>query len=281
VAAAGAPPTGDIDVASLYPNIDTTKHVVMEIIEPNFAQLHSEQAMKNGGHMAMMQASIQAKLAAEQSTAAPGTVLTITPESLSADTASSQSTQPPFPDAQALAESLAASAGPDMSKDPADYLAVATAYTTGGTAPPPGNTTAGFLNAEPHPTVGVVSETTTPETGRKLLQGNVVQDVLMVYTPAAASGMSGAANAENQIRIAIADTNKAYTDSGIALTLNIVGIRQVRALSVHSESLCTLHLSTSTVHHGQLWGTADQVISGLLPMPCGNPCSLHVWFETL
>lgn len=66
--------------------------------------------------------------------------------------------------------------------------------------------------------------------GRRRLRqsGNVRQDLLVVYTPAAAARSGGVQAVEATIRNTVAATQKAYSDTGISITLNLVGIRQVR-----------------------------------------------------
>jgi hypothetical protein len=122
---------------------------------------------------------------------------------------------------------MAASAGEGASKDPADYLATATSlmgsYSIIGaaTAADPQGVAimADTVTAQPH--------AAATDGGRKLLQTNVVQDLLVVYTPAAASSAGGDASIQNAIRIAVEQTNQAYVNSRVALTVRLVGIRPV------------------------------------------------------
>jgi hypothetical protein len=73
---------------------------------------------------------------------------------------------------------------------------------------------------------------------RKLLQtGGTRQDMLAVYTAAAASRVGGVATIESHIRTAVAMTNKAYADSGVSVVINLVAIRQVSRVQQRSEEV--------------------------------------------
>lgn len=233
VAAAGGNMTV-VEAASRYPNIDPTKHVVMEVIEPNYGKLHAEQAQRQGSLVMDSLAAVQAELNAKKKTTAFGagvaTVLTTELAANASDISGNQTMQPPT-DAQSLAEAMAASAGFGASKDPADYLAAATSLLPSYTNP----SATAVAPADPSTSAAV-----TPDTGRKLLQANTVQDILMVYTPRAASQSGGVATVENNIRIAIAATNKAYVDSDVRIQLNIVGIRQVSYTEPDNKGLTVL-----------------------------------------
>jgi hypothetical protein len=61
-----------------------------------------------------------------------------------------------------------------------------------------------------------------------LQQARADQDLLVVYTQAAANRVGGDGEIINQARIAVALTNKAYFDSGINLQLNLMAVRKVR-----------------------------------------------------
>jgi len=56
--------------------------------------------------------------------------------------------------------------------------------------------------------------------------GGYVHDLLVVYTPAS-SAAHGQATLESMIHNAVAAANQAYQNSGIAITLNLVGLQQV------------------------------------------------------
>jgi hypothetical protein len=91
--------------------------------------------------------------------------------------------------------------------------------------------------ATPPPPVAAPVEVPVPVGGagadstsdRKLLQAtfNFRQDILMMYTEYAASTGGGVATLENTIRHRIAETNKAYQDSGVNIDLVMVGVRLV------------------------------------------------------
>lgn len=63
--------------------------------------------------------------------------------------------------------------------------------------------------------------------GRQLLQNNAEQDLLLVYTPAAAAEMGGETALQSRAWLAVEEANKYYADSGIPITLRVVGIRRV------------------------------------------------------
>jgi len=57
--------------------------------------------------------------------------------------------------------------------------------------------------------------------------GSTRQDLLAVYTAAAAARVGSVAIIEGQIGAAVEMTNKAYVDSGVPVVITIVAIRQV------------------------------------------------------
>jgi hypothetical protein len=84
-----------------------------------------------------------------------------------------------------------------------------------------------------------VSHETAPGARRKLAQNdNIRQDLLAVFTPAAAARVGGQNNIKSQIQQAVLMANKAYADSGIPVTLFLLDMRQV--------STCT-HVSVSVM----------------------------------
>jgi len=69
--------------------------------------------------------------------------------------------------------------------------------------------------------------------GRQLLQqGNTEQDLLLVYTPAAAAELGGETALQSRAWLAVEEANKFYADSGIPITLRVVGIRRVSGFAV-------------------------------------------------
>lgn len=83
----------------------------------------------------------------------------------------------------------------------------ATAGSTGTTAPAPATA------------AGTTTPTTTTTT--------TTVDVLVLYTPGLVTRYGGASGAANRIAYFIATANKAYADSGVAMTLRLVGTQQV------------------------------------------------------
>jgi hypothetical protein len=222
-------------LASLFPNIDTSKHVVMEVNEPNFLAKLAEGHEEREAWLKMRQPQIEAELEAKKkaksysadSIPAVGAASLDAPLALLPDRNVSTGPIQTPQDAQALAESMAASAGEGASKDPADYLATATSL-IGSYSTPDTTLTAPAAAAAAEPEGAVAAMPVATFDGRRrLLQTNTVQDLLVVYTPAAASAAGGVAGIENTIRIAVQQTNLAYSNSRVALTLRLVGIRQV------------------------------------------------------
>lgn len=251
-AAIGMPSTtqaGGVDPASLYPNIDPSKHVVMEVIEPHYLALHAETAKQLKPWLRTRQAALEAELAARKQSVGVATVLSESEALLLGSNASAAAAasviQPPR-DVQALAQAMATSAGATASQSPADYLAAATilmpSFTSPTSAVPLTDGPAGATTDPAIPSTGassVTAPTTTTKTTsatdsepqgggrRRLQQANTVQDLLVVYTPAGAAAAGGEAAIQNTIRTAVAETNKAYADSGVPVTLNLVGARLV------------------------------------------------------
>ena len=68
--------------------------------------------------------------------------------------------------------------------------------------------------------------TTDYGTGGAVADGGHVHDLLVVYTPASAA-RHGAATLESKIVAAVNAANQAYLNSGVNITLNLVGLQQV------------------------------------------------------
>ena len=66
---------------------------------------------------------------------------------------------------------------------------------------------------------------------------NPVIDVLVAYTPNAKSRMGGKAGMEALIQMGVADTNRAFSDSGVGATVRLAGIMEVskNETSFHSD----------------------------------------------
>lgn len=128
VAAASLPADADAAMAAQhaarFPQIDTSKHVVMEVKEPDFFPERPEEHEKHE-LLRVRQAQVQAEFDAKKKAADASRLGVAT-----VDTSSTNTTQPPLSqpitDPQALAEAMAASAGEGASKSPADYLTEAT-----------------------------------------------------------------------------------------------------------------------------------------------------------
>jgi len=122
---------------------------------------------------------------------------------------------------------MAASAGPDNTrKTPEQYLAEAqsalVSYTSPSTPGPVSQAASG--PAADDSAVGG----TDGRRHRKLLQtSNTVIDYLVVYTTAVVNAVGGEANAQNTIRNTVARMNQIYVNSGVQITLNLVGMRRV------------------------------------------------------
>ncbi len=88
--------------------------------------------------------------------------------------------------------------------------------------PPDGH----VLSARDSATTQTGTGTPTPTVMASLAEP-VVQDLLAVYTAAAASANGGAAALEGKITNAVQAANSAYSNSRVGIVLNIVGMRQV------------------------------------------------------
>lgn len=123
-----------------------------------------------------------------------------------------------------MAEAMAASAGPDNpKKTPEQYLAEAQSALASYTSPP---TSVPLSQTAAVPATD--GDSTDGRRHRKLLQtGNTVIDYLVVYTAAVVTAQGGEANAQNTIRNTVARINQIYANSGIQVTLNLVGMRRV------------------------------------------------------
>lgn len=246
VAAAGLPNgTDPATAASLFPRLDTTRHVVMEIQEPDYAAILAQYHETHEAWMKTRQPQVQAELDAKKkrpgngpagaasasddgtaATAAASASFGIDTTPTDGDTITGNATLAgplvPPRDAQALAEAMAASAGEGASTSAADYLAAASSlidsYSQIGTTPAPVTPATAAVAVDPSP---------AESGGRRLQQAGTTHDLLVVYTQAAASAAGGVAAIENSIRQAVAGTNTMYTNSRVSLSLRLVGIRMV------------------------------------------------------
>ena len=81
----------------------------------------------------------------------------------------------------------------------------------------------------------------TAPAARQLAAGTaVVQDLLVVYT-AASAGTWGQATLESMIQSAVQSANQAYVNSGVNVTLNMVGLQQVAMTESGSGMQATLN----------------------------------------
>jgi hypothetical protein len=96
----------------------------------------------------------------------------------------------------------------------------------------------------------------TDGSGRRLNQvDGVEQDILVIYSKAAALEVGGVPAMENRIRQNIARTNKAYVDSAVDLVLNLVAIREISYNDV-GQSLGTV---LSDLANNQVSGNTPRV----------------------
>lgn len=256
--AAAASLSDTVDAASLegrFPNIDTSKHIVMEIKEPDYAARLAEAHEAHGEEFHKQQYLIQAELAARNKTKSasvytdPSSAGDAGAQSIH-ETLANASLVVPAKDAQALAEAMAASAGEGASKDPADYLATAKtlfgSYASVGTTPvatsaPVATTGEGAAAAQPSATF---------DGRRRLLQTNVVHDLLVVYTPAAARHAGGDFAIQNTIRIAVSEANLMYANSRVPIRMRLLSIR---AVSTILELTLSVHVLNYTLHNMKVY----------------------------
>lgn len=113
-----------------------------------------------------------------------------------------------------------------MAVPTAEQLAAATAAAAPANASAPPSSPAADASAPVPPSP---SPALADGGGRRRLQqsGNVRQDLLAVFTSSAAAASNGVEGIKATIRNTVAATNKAYADSGIGVTLNLVDIRMV------------------------------------------------------
>ncbi len=81
----------------------------------------------------------------------------------------------------------------------------------------------------PNPHIATAGETSTTSssTAPSTAASVITQDVLLLYTPAAALANGGTAAMETKALNAVAAANSAYANSGVNAQLNVVGIRQI------------------------------------------------------
>lgn len=201
-AAAGGAGAEDV-TPGLYPSVNTNKYLVVEYNAPRLPRRYLLPDTSTGAADAVSAASA----------VGGATVLTVdttplvpVPPNTTEPLPGLDALERPFPTPEELEAAEAATAGPAVNTN-ADGLLLA------------GNDTAG-------------NDTASTESGtagrRKLLQSTIVHDVLVVYTAAFASRVGGVEATNAMARENIARTNKAYSDSGVNVQLNLVGVRQVR-----------------------------------------------------
>jgi hypothetical protein len=211
-----APASAGVSLASLYPRIHPSRHVIVEYEEADPSEPTPEEE-------AMMVDNSPPGTA----NAKPATVDT-TPVGATAVTEPLVITS----DVETLAASMAASAGPDIvaALGSEGFAAAAASAIARAQA---------AAEAPPAPLASVEDPAATAADaairGRRMQQtipnpaANVRQDVLVMYTNFAASRGGGADTLQNTIRTRIVETNKAYADSGTNIDLVLVGIRLVSA----------------------------------------------------
>jgi hypothetical protein len=210
----------------------------MKVNEPNYFGILAQQHESHQAWLEMRQPQLQAELdaqkAARSGASSPLLAASVGPSDVTPGTSTLAPLQP-LTDPQALAAAMAASAGNGSSTDPADYLAAATSLAASYAQPAPATVVPAAGETDNSGTSG------SKPLGRKLLQGSFTHDLLVVYTPAAATRSGGDAALQNTIRQAVAWTNQAYANSrlSVSLTLRLVGIRAVSVLI--SNNLLTYH----------------------------------------
>jgi hypothetical protein len=112
------------------------------------------------------------------------------------------------------------------------------------------------IDAESAPADSAAIATNATEQGgrRKLQQGTIVQDVLIVYTQAAANKAGGEAAIKAAARDTVARTNKAYLDTGLNLRQNLLDARLVSHLQIERR-------------YNSLWKRYDTVSRGTCKRP--------------
>lgn len=198
-----------LEVAALTPKLHPSLHYVVEYKEPTLPR-HAAFRLKN-------------QLAASSTlddqtldTTPPGGQPVIINTSIPLPGLNSLQTPWPTDDA-AMAAAAAASEGPHEIPTITDATATDASVST----PPPPFTEDGSSPAEHGADAGPTGAR------RKLLQTSVRQDVLIVYTAAAATRAGGTEAILAAARNAVALTNKAYVDSGINLQLRLLDIKPV------------------------------------------------------
>lgn len=152
--------------ASLYPKIDTSKHVVMQVNQPNYAALLAKSHEPNKAQLRVQQSQHAADLSAAAGVASPASTH-----------ANATLGVVPYPkDAQTLAEAMAASAGEGASKSAADYLSARNRLIANfGVRDEP----AALVTSDE---TSAATQTASSEGAQKLLQTSQTQDMLGVYT---------------------------------------------------------------------------------------------------
>lgn len=221
----------EVSLAALYPSTHPTKHIILEYEEPEPSDLTPEQEEKliyNGPPEAANAKPATVDTTPEGATAAPEPLVVVSS------------------DASTLEASIAAGAGPDAAAalGPEGFQAAAASVVQAlspqaAAAPPAPLAPAGDA---PPATGAVAYPNSTAVGGRRLQQSlnpaaNTRQDVLLLYTSLAATRAGGVTALENAARARMVETNKAYADSGAAIDLVLVGVRQVSRLPLYGVSV--------------------------------------------
>jgi hypothetical protein len=213
----------EVSLAALYPNTHPTQHIVLEYEEAELTPPPPE---------------LEEKLLYD------GPSETANPRPATVDTTPEGAPAAPEPlvvlssDLSTLAASIAASAGPDVvaALGPDGFQAAAASALQAlspqaATAPP-----APLAPVDDTPAATAAAAAAYPNStsvgGRRLQQGlnpsaNTRQDLLVLYTQLAATRAGGVTALEAAVKSRVVETNKAYADSGAAIDLMLVGVRQV------------------------------------------------------
>lgn len=221
VAAAAMPdfesPTPGITLASLYPRLHPTKHIILEYKEADPVELSPEQEAQTI-YTGPPEAA-NAKPVIVDTRLDPGSPLT-EPIAITTDVAT-------------LAASIAEAAGPEAAAamGPEGFTAAAVGTIARAQAAAVATPVA-VAPVEVAPAAGSVPVAGAIG-GRRMQQvsnpaANTRQDIVVLYTDYATQRLpSGVTNIENAIRARIVDTNKAYADSGVPIDLILLGIQRV------------------------------------------------------
>lgn len=104
---------------------------------------------------------------------------------------------------------------------------------------------------------------------------NTVQDLLVVYNQAACNAAGGCAQLEADIATAVADMNAAYTDSGVAITMNLAGTHFTNYSGTGASATLTALRSTTDGIMDEVHGVRDSLGADIVAMVYdGDGCGI-------